>query len=405
MTEMFVPKEYTAKTKSGRDVLLRFPAEEYAARLTATRKRMREEGLDALLVFAQESHYWLTGFDTAGYVFFQAGVITADDSETVVLTRTPDKRQAEVASLYDEVRIWLNAEDANPAMDLRGILEEKGLKGKKVGIEYATYGLTAFNGRTVDAALQGFCETADGSWIIRGLRLVKSSAELEHVRIAGKLADAAVRATIARVKPGIPDSALVGAAADAMLSLGGDMPSGGPMVNAGAAALFGRSSGIAHTIEAQDQVLVELAGSHCRYHVCIENTLTVGPVDPRQERQMGVARDALEEIKANALPGRELGTLDDIHRRVLDKGGFAKARYAACGYALGCTFKPTWMDVPPMIYSGNPLVMQPGMVFFVHIMIPDTDTGLVAGIGQTFVIRETGAPEVFSDLPIELFRC
>jgi Xaa-Pro dipeptidase len=142
---MFVPKEYTAKTKSGRDVLLRFPAEEYAARLTATRKRMREEGLDALLVFAQESHYWLTGFDTAGYVFFQAGVITADDSETVVLTRTPDKRQAEVASLYDEVRIWLNAEDANPAIDLRGILEEKGLKGKKVGIEYASYGPPSWN--------------------------------------------------------------------------------------------------------------------------------------------------------------------------------------------------------------------------------------------------------------------
>ena len=119
---------------------------------------------------------------------------------------------------------------------------------------------------------------------------------------------------------------------------------------------------------------------------------------------MEVAADALERIKEAARPGRALGTLDDIHRSVLDAAGFAEQRYSACGYALGCTFKPTWMDVPPMIYSGNPLVMQPGMVFFVHIMIPDIRTGLCAGVGQTFVIRERGAPEVFSDIPLVLHR-
>jgi Xaa-Pro dipeptidase len=61
------------------------------------------------------------------------------------------------------------------------------------------------------------------------------------------------------------------------------------------------------------------------------------------------------------------------------------------------------MDVPPMIYSGNPLIMTPGMVFFVHIMIPDATTGLTAGVGQTFAITENGYPEVFSDLPVQLY--
>jgi len=70
---------------------------------------------------------------------------------------------------------------------------------------------------------------------------------------------------------------------------------------------------------------------------------------------------------------------------------------------LGCTFKPTWMDVPPMIYSGNPLILKPGMVFFVHIMIPDTRTGVMAGVGQTFAISENGSTELFSDLPTKLF--
>jgi Xaa-Pro dipeptidase len=120
---------------------------------------------------------------------------------------------------------------------------------------------------------------------------------------------------------------------------------------------------------------------------------------------MAVAIEALERMKGAARPGERLGTLDDIHRSVLDNAGFAHARYAACGYALGCTFKPTWMDVPPMIYTGNPLILEPGMVFFVHIMIPDATTGLAAGVGQTFAVGAEGAGvETFSALPLQLWK-
>lgn len=396
--------EFTGHSANGA-VNLRFPESEYRARLARTRALLAERGLDALLVFAQESHFYLTGFDTAGYVFFQVGIVTASEGPLTLLTRTPDKRQAEVNSLYDDVRIWLNAEGADPAQDLRTLLEEMGLRGGKVGVEYATYGLTAANGRSVDAALEGVCALEDASDIVRGQRLVKSPMELDYTRAAGRLADAATLAAIEAARPGAFDTALSGAAVTAMLGAGADMPSGGPLVNVGPRALFGRGIGGPRRIEQDDQVLIELAGSACRYHVVIEHTVSVGRTDPRQVSQMGVAIEALERIKEAAVPGERLGTLDDIHRSVLDGAGFQKARYAACGYALGCTFKPTWMDVPPMIYSGNPLVLAPGMVFFVHIMIPDTETGLVAGVGQTFAIGEDGqGVETFSALPLQLWQ-
>jgi len=398
-------REYRGTTLTGRGVDLRFPEAEYRARQARTRALMAARGLDAMVVFAQESHFWLTGYDTAGYVFFQAGLITADDGPTTVLTRTPDKRQAETNSLYDEVRIWLNAEAANPALDLRAILEERGLRGGRVGIEYATHGLTAANGRLVDAALAGFCATEDASDIIRGQRLVKSRAELEMVRAAGELADRATQAAIDIARPGVFDTALSGAAVTAVLAAGGDLPAGGPLVNVGPRALFGRGIGGARRIAEQDQVLIELAGSACRYHVVVEHTVAVGPLDPRQQSQMGVAIEALERIKEAARPGVRLGTLDDIHRAVLDGAGFAHARYAACGYALGCTFKPTWMDVPPMIYTGNPLVLEPGMVFHLPETVPDARTGLVAGVGQTFAIGADGeGVETFSRLTLQLWR-
>lgn len=397
-------EEITAKTPGGRTVSLRFPPEEHAARLAATRAEMRRRGLDALLVFAQESHYYLTGYDTSGYVFFQVGIVTADDRPTVLLTRRPDLRQAEVASLYDDIRIWLNAEDTNPADDLRDILDELGLRDGRIGVEFATYGLTAANWRAVEVAIDGFCTHADASDIVRGQRLVKSEAELSMVRKAGELADAAVLAAVNVSRPGATESELSGAALTAMLNGGGEVPSGGPLVNSGPRALFGRGIGGPRRIEAQDQVLIELAGSYCRYHVCVESTVAVGTPDPRQADMMKVASEALEQIKEAAQPGAALGTLDDIHRDVLDKVGFATERFAACGYALGCTFKPTWMDVPPMIYTGNPLILEPGMVFFVHIMIPDTRTGVMAGIGQTFAISEHGPVEMFTKIPTDLFQ-
>lgn len=395
--------EIAAKTAGGRSVTLRFAAEEHQDRIARARSEMKRRGLAALLVFAQESHYYLTGFDTAGYVFFQVGVITADEKPTVLLTRRPDLRQAEVSSLYDDIRIWLNTEGARPALELRGILEELGCKGARIGVEFATYGLTGANCREVESALNGFCVLEDASDVVRNLRLTKSPAELVYVREAGKLADAAVRAMVGATRAGTLDSEATAAGVAAMLAGGGDMPAGGPLVNSGPRALYGRGVGGPRRLDANDQMMIELGASYCRYHVCIEHTVAIGKADPRHEDMIKVAADALNEIVASARPGRELGTLDDIHRRVLDAAGFAKERFSACGYSLGCTFRPTWMDVPPMIYSGNPLIMRPGMVLFVHIMIPDTRTGLAAGLGQTFVITE-GEAELLSDIPLVLHR-
>jgi Xaa-Pro dipeptidase len=393
--------DITATTRAGREVTLRFEAAEHRDRQARARAELAKRGLDALLVFAQESHYWLTGFDTSGYVFFQVGVLTADDRPTVLLTRRPDLRQAQVSSLYDDIRIWLNAEGARPALELRGILAELGLAGSRIGVEFATHGLTGANCREVESALDGFCTLVDASDVVRGLRLVKSPAELAYVREAGRLADVAVEAMIAASGPGILDSRVTAAGVAAMLDQGADMPATGPLVNSGPRALYGRGVGGPRRMGETDQLMVELGASFCRYHVCIEHTIAIGKVDPRQRDMMKVAAQALDEIVENARPGRALGTLDDIHRRVLDEAGFASERFAACGYALGCTFRPTWMDVPPMIYSGNRLVMEPGMVFFVHIMIPDTRTGLAAGVGQTFVITD-GAAERLSGIPLVL---
>ena len=280
-------------------------------------------------------------------------------------------------------------------------MQEKGLAGQRVGIELDTYGLTAANYRLVEAALSGFCELVDASDIVRTQRLIKSDAELSFTRKAGQLADAAVTAIFERAEPGALETELTSVGNAAILNGGGGAAPGDPLVNSGSRAVYGRGVAAPRTLTPNDQILVELAGTYRRYNCCIERTLILGELTPAQRDQHAIVMEAEQACLDAFQPGEPLGRVDEVHRKILDAAGFSEQRFAACGYSLGATYRPSWMDVPPMIYAGNPLEMRPGMVFFPHVMLGDKSTGIAVGLGNTVVVTETGS-ESLSNLPLDL---
>ena len=203
--------------------------------------------------------------------------------------------------------------------------------------------------------------------------------------------------------PGVPDSALAAACLEQILLGGGDMPPSGPLVNSGERAPFGRGVGGPRELRARDQVVVEFAGTRRRYNVCLEATIAIG-APPDWLRDMHDAVEAaLAEMIATAQPGVPLGEIDVAHRRVLDAAGFAAMRFAACGYSLGATYRPSWMDVPPMLYAGNPEPAAEGMVLFLHAILGDGESGRGCAVGRSLLIGPGGA-EVLSSLPPTLHR-
>ena len=114
---------------------LHFEKAEFESRITRVVAEMTARGLSALLLFRQESMFYLTGYDSFGYVFFQSLVLTADGRLTL-LTRAPDLRQARHTSIIEDIRIWVDGPDANPARDLRDLAGELGLDGGKLGVEH-----------------------------------------------------------------------------------------------------------------------------------------------------------------------------------------------------------------------------------------------------------------------------
>ena len=378
---------------------LHFSEAELADRRAQACAAIAGAGLDGLLCFRQESMFWLTGYDTFGYVFFQCLYLGADGTMTL-LTRAPDLRQAQQTSVIEDIRIWVDRPDAGPARQLRDILDAHGCRGKRLGVEWEAYGLTANNGRAVEAAMDGFCSLDDASRLVSRLRLVKSPAEMGYVRRAAELADAAWGEAVARAGPGAYEGDILAGMQGAVFRGGGDYPANEFIIGSGPQALLCRYFTGRRHLDAQDQLTLEFAGVYRRYHACLMRTLCIGTPPTRQVEMHKVAVESLDAAREALRPGRPVGAVFDAHARVIDAAGMQAHRLNACGYSLGATFAPIWMDWP-MFFHGNAEEAAPGMVFFIHIIIFDSDAGLAMTTGQTVAVTGTGC-EALTGAPLDL---
>jgi Xaa-Pro dipeptidase len=371
---------------------LHFSKAELAGRRKRAQKAMIARGLDGLVIFRQESMYYLTGYDTSGYSMFQGMYLGADGS-LALCTRSPDLRQAKITSVIEDIRIWRDRAGATPAHDLRDMLESYGCRGKRLGIEYHAYGLTAQRGRMVDAALEGFCRTEDASDVVRLLRLVKSPAELRYVRRAGQLADAALATANRLTKPGTAVGLIRGEMLKAILSQDGDVSASRWPMGCGEEALLVRYHTGQGVVGPRDQVTFEFAAAYRHYHTALMHVVLTGRDDPRYRDMFKACADALQACEETLRPGRTVGEVFDAHARTFTKAGQKGNFLNACGYTMGATYPPTWMD-EPMIYTGNPQVLAPGMVFFMHMILLNSRTGLTMSLGETAIVTKRGCEPV-----------
>ncbi|WP_099864530.1 M24 family metallopeptidase [Pararhizobium haloflavum] len=379
----------------------RFPTEEYAGRLERLLLTMKDERLDALLLFAQESMYWLTGYDTFGFCFFQTLVVKADGTMTL-LTRSADLRQARHTSIIENINIWTDRANADPTTDLKNLLDEMDLLGCRIGVEYDTHGLTGTNTRRLDNQLQSFGKIIDASYIVSRLRLIKSPAEIAHVRKAAKLVDGALDAALPLIEPGARESDILAAMQAAVLAGDGDYPANEFVIGSGEDALLCRAKSGRRKLNKNDQLTLEWAGVSARYHVAMMRTLILGKPKARHIELFEACQDALQQIEPVLTSGHTFGDVFDVHARVVDDRGLARHRLNACGYSLGARYAPSWME-HQMFYQGSAQTIETDMTLFVHMIIADSDAGVAMTLGQTYLTTPEG-PEALSKHKLELIQ-
>jgi Xaa-Pro dipeptidase len=378
---------------------LHFERAEFDARRDRLMIEMAERKLDAMLLFSQESMYWLTGYDTFGFCFFQCLVVKAN-GEMVLMTRSADLRQARHTSIIENIVVWNDRQGVNPAVELRNLLNDLDLLGMRIGVEYDTHGLTGKTTRALDEQLQTFAKVEDASSVVSRLRLVKSPAEIEKVLSAAKLSDEAFDAGLSIIKQGADEAQILAAMQGAVFAGGGDYPANGFIIGSGPDALLCRYKAGRRKLSKNDQLTLEWAGVFHHYHAPMMQTVLTGKVSRAHQELFEGARAALAAVEKVLRPGNTFGDVFDAHAKVMEAHGFTKHRLSACGYAVGARFAPSWME-SQMFYAGNPEPIGPDMSLFAHMIIMDSEQGCAMTLGRTY-LTTTGDPRMLSRHGLEL---
>ena len=365
-----------------------FTKEEFSSRKTKVLKSMKEQNIDALLMFRQESMYWLTGYDTFGFVFFQT-LILDKKGNLILLTRAPDLRQAQNTSNIQDIRIWVDKDNSNPTNDLKIILDELNLKGKNLGAEYDAYGLTGRNSMLLNSSLKDYCKLEDQSVLITKLRVVKSLEEIVYVKKAALLADKVLERVWKIAKAGVSESKILAEMQSVVLEGGGDYPANEYIIGSGKNALLCRYQSEKQILSNPDQLTIEWAGTFKHYHSAMFRTIPIGKANKKHFVMHEACLEALKNCENKLKPGNKLGEVFDVHAKIFDNLGFKDSRMNACGYSLGTTFSPNWMDWP-MIFTNNKYAIQPGNVFFMHMILMDSKNQLAMNLGETYLVNKNG---------------
>ncbi|MDC0215485.1 Xaa-Pro peptidase family protein [Candidatus Pelagibacter sp.] len=367
---------------------LHFSNGEFEKRKSDVLNSMKKKKLNALLMFRQESMYWLSGYDTFGYVFFQT-LILDEYGNCILLTRAPDLRQAQNTSNIKDIRIWVDKDGSNPTDDLKIILNELNLKGKKIGIEYEAYGLTGRSALKLNNSLKNYCEVEDQSELITKLRVIKSKEEIVYVKKAAELADQALIEAWKYTRAGVNEGKILAEMQRIVFEGGGDYPANEYIIGSGHNALLCRYQAEKRNLSNEDQLSIEWAGTYKHYHSAMFRTIPIGKANSKHIKMHKACVEALTNCQKKLIPGNTVGEIFDIHAKTFDDLGYHKARMNACGYSLGSTFSPNWMDWP-MLYEGNPYIITPGNVFFMHMILMDSENELAMNLGETYLVTENG---------------
>ena len=376
-----------------------FSREEFSQRQQKTRKHLQKLELDGLLLFKIEDMYWLTGYESDGFCIFGSMFIGTDGALTH-LARPADLGNLSYSSICEDVRISPDTEDSTRAEHIKDMLRSLGMEGKKIGIQVDTMGLTPRLFLEISAILDGWCELTVAPDFIRILRLVKSPQELNYFRKAGEVMDIVMDKVIEATYPGAFEGDIYATFYDTLFRLDADLPAHIPPLGSGESALNLRYTTKRKNVSENDQVTLELGLAYRHYHVACMGVVLTGPeINNRHLKMHKTSVTALDEVQAALRPGTTVGELFDIYKETLEEHGEHDAVLTVAGYTMGAMWPPTWME-EPMIFEGNPLVLEENMTFFTHMILNDRETGLSMAVGETAIVTKD-APEIITHTPRE----
>jgi Xaa-Pro aminopeptidase len=381
---------------------------ELERRWKAVREKMREQGVDYLVIqnhedFLGGSLRWFTDFN-ARHQYPMTVIFPLDDEMTLINCglEAPATQPYPPLSVVRGVGTSLGAvyfPTMHYTNTVEGQLAVGALKGKKkptigwvekafIPVTFHDYVVSNLPGATfVDMTEQ-----------VDQLRGIKSAAEIEYIRACAAMQDGCIEHLTRTIKAGMRDLDVYAEAhyycskhgSSRGLVLVGSGPLGTPVPF----EFYGVQNRVIRPGD-QVSVLVEVNGP-CGYYTEVQKTFVV-EVEPSQVLQAAftAARDCQDMIAAAMVPGAEPGELWDKAVVFLTERGYARpGRSYAHGQGLSLVERPNIrVDEPWKIAEGMNIAIHPAAA----------GTNVWAGVTDGYIVGKTGAERIHKT-PREIVR-
>ncbi|WP_226037270.1 M24 family metallopeptidase [Aquibacillus saliphilus] len=386
--------------------MLPFDITEYQNRISETKQKMAESGIEVLLVTDPANMNYLSGYDAWSFYVHQMLVIVIDEPQPIWIGRHQDANGAKATTwIYDDNVIpypdyYVQSAIYHPMDFISEILKQIGQSNRYIGVEMDNY---YFSAKAYQRLKKGLPNATfkDADLLVNHIRMIKSDQEIEYMKRAAKIAEKAMYKGASSIRAGNRECDAAAEIYYQMVSgteeYGGDYPAIVPLLPSG------ENTGAPHITWSErrftegEAVIIELAGCYKRYHVPLARTVSIGTPSKKLQRISPIVIDGINEVLQATRPGMTCGEVESVWRNSIKKHGIEKE--ARLGYSVGLNYPPDWGEHTASIRMGDQTVLQPNMTFHLIPGLWFDHYGIE--ISESIRITESGC-ETFTNYPREL---
>ena len=334
--------------------------DERRTRIAKAQKLMNEQKLDAIFMEGTTSMFYFANMRWGQSERPFGLVIPAAGDVAYVCPAFEEDRARELIKFGNDVRTW--QEDESPYKLIVGIVKDRGVKYRRVGIEERVRFFIADGIRREAAAM----EVADAVAVTAGCRMFKSRAEIALMQHANDVTIEAYRAALTTLKEGMPQDELANNITAAYQALG---YAGDVSVQYGKWTALPHGSATPQRLREGDIVMIDDGVRAEGYQSDITRTTVFGKPTQRQKEVWEIEKRAQAAAFEAIKIGAPCESVDAAARKVITDAGFGPGYQVPglphrTGHGIGLDFHE-WTN----FVKGNKTPIQPGMCFSDEPMI------------------------------------
>jgi ectoine hydrolase len=384
-----------------------FSEAEFAERVAKTKQRMATAGLDVLVVSDPANMNYLTGYDGWSFYVHQCVIVAQDLEQPLWIGRGQDANGAKLTTILPHENITGYSDDhvqstvKHPMQAMARVLKDRGLAGKRIGVEADSYYFTAKSLEVLRSEMPD-ARFEDAGVLVNWVRAVKSPAEIALMQQAARIAERVMQTAIDAIDVGVRQcdaaAAIQAASARGTEEFGGDYPAIVPLMPTGVGTSCPHITWLDEPFAANAGTSIEIAGVRRRYHVPMTRTVYLGAPPEKMRHAAEVVVEGIAAGLSAAKPGALARDVHAAWTRTIERHGLFKD--SRCGYSIGLNYPPDWGERTISLRANDETVLEPNMT--IHFMpgIWLDDWGIA--ISEPIRITESGV-ETFCNFPRRLF--